>query len=197
MLFRHGCANAWHLVVHRSRLSAKSSRSIQFACDGRHIRWPQTKLLRVETIEHILYLRYFYTFHNYVKTVLVNDITSIFIKCRRGLILTDVIWMWIKGFGRYFRKNDAFLTGENNEWSLFTTTLALAVLPQYMTAQELCAQFALHSWWRHEMETFSALLAICSENSPVPGEFPAQRPVTRSFDVFFDLHLSKRLIKQS
>ena len=33
------------------------------------------------------------------------------------------------------------------------------------------------------METFSALLAICAENSPVPGEFPAQRPVTRSFDV--------------
>ena len=38
------------------------------------------------------------------------------------------------------------------------------------------------------METFSALLAICARNSPVPGEFPAQRPVTRSFDVFFDLH---------
>ena len=35
------------------------------------------------------------------------------------------------------------------------------------------------------METFSALLAICAGNSPVPGEFPAQRPVTRSFDVFF------------
>ena len=31
------------------------------------------------------------------------------------------------------------------------------------------------------METFSALLAICAGNSPVPGEFPAQRPVTRSF----------------
>ena len=30
-----------------------------------------------------------------------------------------------------------------------------------------------------------------------PGEFPAQRPVTRSFDVFFDLHLNKRLSKQS
>ena len=37
------------------------------------------------------------------------------------------------------------------------------------------------------METFSALLAICAGNSPVPGEFPTQRPVTRSFDVFFDL----------
>ena len=37
------------------------------------------------------------------------------------------------------------------------------------------------------METVSALLAICAGNSPVPGELPAQRPVTRGFDVFFDL----------
>ena len=35
------------------------------------------------------------------------------------------------------------------------------------------------------METFSALLAICAGISPAPGEFRAQRPVTRSFDVFF------------
>ena len=47
------------------------------------------------------------------------------------------------------------------------------------------------------METFSALLAICAGNSPVPGEFPAQRPVTRSFGVSFDLRLNKRLSKQS
>ena len=52
------------------------------------------------------------------------------------------------------------------------------------------------TWWRHQMETFSALLAICAGNSPVPGEFLAQRPVTRSFDVFFDLRLNKRLSKQ-
>ena len=52
-------------------------------------------------------------------------------------------------------------------------------------------------WWRHQMETFSALLALCVGNSPVTGEFPAQSPVTRSFDVFFDLHLNKRLSKQS
>ena len=44
------------------------------------------------------------------------------------------------------------------------------------------------------METFSALLAICAGNSPVTGEFPTQRPVTRSFDVFFDLRLNKRLV---
>ena len=47
------------------------------------------------------------------------------------------------------------------------------------------------------METFSALLAHCAGNSTVTGEFPAQRPVTPSFDVFFDLCLNKRLSKQS
>ena len=52
-------------------------------------------------------------------------------------------------------------------------------------------------WWRHQMETFSALLAFCARNSPVTGEFHALRPVTRSFDVFFHLRLNKRLRKQS
>ena len=53
------------------------------------------------------------------------------------------------------------------------------------------------SWWRYAMETFSALLALFVGNSPVTSEFPSQRPVTRSFDVFFDLRLNKRLSKQS
>ena len=43
------------------------------------------------------------------------------------------------------------------------------------------------------MEKFSALLVLCAGNSPVTGDFAAQRPVTRSFDVFFDLWLNKRL----
>ena len=51
------------------------------------------------------------------------------------------------------------------------------------------------TWWRHQMETSFALRAICAGNSPVPSEFPAQRPVTRSFDVFLDLRLNKRLSK--
>ena len=63
------------------------------------------------------------------------------------------------------------------------------------TSQILCSRFI--SWWRHQMETFSALLAIGAGNSPVPGESPTQRPVTRSFDVFSDLRLNKRLSKQS
>ena len=44
---------------------------------------------------------------------------------------------------------------------------------------------------------FFALLALCAGNSPATGEFPSQRPETRSFEVFFDLCLKKRLSKQS
>ena len=47
------------------------------------------------------------------------------------------------------------------------------------------------------METFPALLAICAGNSPVSDEFPAQKPVTRNFDVFFDLRPKERLSKHS
>ena len=53
------------------------------------------------------------------------------------------------------------------------------------------------SWRRHQMETFFALLVRCAGNSPVTGEFPSQRPVTRSFDVFSDLRPNKRFSKQS
>ena len=61
---------------------------------------------------------------------------------------------------------------------------------------EIC-EWGPFSWWRHRMETFSALLAICAGNSPVTGEFPSQRPVTRSFGVFFDMRTNERLSKQS
>ena len=77
---------------------------------------------------------------------------------------------------------------------------ALVVSPHRHLAQSWLGsrqRFGLrHAWWRHQMETFSALLAICAGNSPVTGEFTAQRPVTRSLDIFFDLRLNKRLSKQ-
>ena len=53
------------------------------------------------------------------------------------------------------------------------------------------------TWWHHQIETFSALLALCEGNSRDTGEFPSRRPVMWSFDVFFDLGLNKRLSKQS
>ena len=53
------------------------------------------------------------------------------------------------------------------------------------------------SRWRHQMETFFRVTGLYAGNSPVTGDFASQRPVTRSFDVFFDLRLNKRLSKQS
>ena len=53
------------------------------------------------------------------------------------------------------------------------------------------------TWWRHEVETFSALLVLCERNLAVTGGFPFQRPVTRSFSVLYDLCSNKRLSKQS
>ena len=52
------------------------------------------------------------------------------------------------------------------------------------------------SWWHHQMKTFSVLPALWTGNSPVTGEFPSQRPVTRSFYVFFELCLNKKLSKR-
>ena len=47
------------------------------------------------------------------------------------------------------------------------------------------------------MESFSALLAFCTGNSLVNGEFPPQRQAKRNFDIFFDLRLNKRVSTQS
>ena len=56
-------------------------------------------------------------------------------------------------------------------------------------------QHAYIAWWRHQMETFSALLALRAGNSPVTGELPQQMPVVRSFDISFDLrHCSDYLL---
>ena len=71
--------------------------------------------------------------------------------------------------------------------------IGLMTLTQDGQYHDICERWEL--WWPHQMETFSALLAICAGNSPVPGEFLAQRPVTRNFDVFFDLRSNKRLSK--
>ena len=79
--------------------------------------------------------------------------------------------------------------GWQNCWTLYASAKGQWV--------ENTSSMVYLAWWRHQMETFSALLAICAGNSPVTGEFAAQRPVTRSFDVFFDLRLNKRLSKQS
>ena len=87
-----------------------------------------------------------------------------------GYTMTSCTW---KGFPHYcpFEKGT---TG--HRWILLTKrkwcgTAITSITPPII----------LNSWWRHQMKTFSALLALCAGNSPVTGEFPSQRPVTLSF----------------
>ena len=81
----------------------------------------------------------------------------------------------------------------------YTAFYIFALLPvDLLSLWAISVQFYSnpHIMRRHHMETFSVLLAFCAGNSPVTGEFPAQRPVTRSFDVFFDLRLNQQWSKQ-
>ena len=78
---------------------------------------------------------------------------------------------------------------------LKTNKLSLNIKYWLIHDRHLNAPSPFFTWWRHQMETFSALLVLCEGNSPATGEFPAQGPVTRSFAVFFDLRLNKRLSK--
>ena len=51
--------------------------------------------------------------------------------------------------------------------------------------------------WNMMTSSNGNIFCVTGPLSLVTGEFPSQRPVTRSFDVFFDLRLNKRLSKQS
>ena len=112
------------------------------------------------------------------------------------ILLSDLLGQWV-----YYDLSDwqvpEAATGEN-------TFVTLRTLNQwwhqnvYEWTLEAPQCLVDHSaWWCHQMETFSASLSLCVGNSPVTGEFPPQRPVTRSFDVFFALHMNKQLSKQS
>ena len=84
-------------------------------------------------------------------------------------------------------------------WFWGTIKIIIQNKPTTFTTLYIIRQNSSHSVgaWHHQMETFPVLLALCAGNSPVTGEFPSQRPVTRSFDVFFDLRLNECLSKQS
>ena len=111
---------------------------------------------------------------------------SVMIYLRRGPIYTGPIF---EGLWRYAIPQRAYSSEGVYEFKPWP-------LAKWFSSNGLHIVIS-NSWWRHQKETFSALLALCAGNSPVPGEFHAQRPVTRSFDVFFDLRLNKWSSKQS
>ena len=116
-----------------------------------------------------------------------------------------LIWLAVLGFISLVYESPQHPVRFRSPWKppISNTKLGTGRRPPtktYLIQQILGIANGRHSHlvrWRHQMETFSALLAICAGNSPVPGEFPTQRPVTRSFDVYFDLRPNKWLSKQS
>ena len=93
----------------------------------------------------------------------------------------------------------AFGYGQQQQFCFFDDATAL-----YDTLSHISSAYLLQlsATPVHDMMTSSngnifRVTGSCAGNSPVTGEFPSQRPVTQSFDVFFDLRLNKRLSKQS
>ena len=101
-------------------------------------------------------------------------------------------WNWANPTSYQFNMRRFCVLAYNIRWAVKNVIHMDILFPSDTTLER-----HMETWWRHRMETFSALLAICSGNSPVPGKFPTQRPVTQGFDVFFDLRLNKRLSIQS
>ena len=126
------------------------------------------------------------------------------------LLLTIVRWTYRLPFEAI---NLLLAISKKRTWYFPLETMNLVCNLDMMTSSNgkvfgvtgpLCQEFSVclyrmssFPWWRHQMETFSALLALCAGNSPAIGEFSAQMPVRRAFDVFFDLRLNKRLSKHS
>ena len=120
--------------------------------------------------------------------------------------MRGIYWWLVVPSQRAINSENVFIWWRHHALT-FVCSVLLNVLASYLKDKSDCtvhssemfaeSHYKQLSWWRHQMDTFSALLAICAGNSPVPGEFPTQMPVTRSFDAYFDLRPNKRLSKQS
>ena len=88
----------------------------------------------------------------------------------------------------HWGQNDAYMHPSKGPSLLHIMAWRLFGADQYCEPQMGCWQNGLFGYlgeiwkkWRHQRER---LLALCGGNSPVTGEFPSQRPVTWSFDIF-------------
>ena len=95
------------------------------------------------------------------------------------MIIVYLYVPWSKSFGHFFIENLPILVAKNSVnvgfvHSCTTTDITYS-----------CPNISQYRMMTSSNGNISALLAICAGNSLVIGEFPAQRPVMRSFDVFY------------
>ena len=112
---------------------------------------------------------------------------------------------WLVFFIVYINNWWLMLKGAYCRWGIIMLWAFICSTWQHFLPFLLLACFVWHCFIYAEndkrdiaitMTSFSALLALCTGNSPVTGEFSAQRPVTLSFDALFDQRLNKQLSKQ-
>ena len=114
-------------------------------------------------------------------------------------------WTWLAVLRQCFSSRTAadghtrYKAGPSQNWPKITTYDHVHQI--FITSCDLDVKFCVTgalklyvTWWRHEIETFSALLVLCEGNPPATGEFPSQRTLTQSLDDFFDLRLNKHLV---
>ena len=144
--------------------------------------------------------------HGFVGLCFVVDILSVIFYTHDPYSSGLLHWVWSTpgGYVEIRIVSNHFQTQPNE--NRYSWDILYECKPQSTEAQESVTvlipfvtprHWIQQSWWRHQKETFSALLALCAGNSLVIGEFPSQRPATRSFGVSFDLRLNKWLSRQS
>ena len=112
------------------------------------------------------------------------------------------LFLWLKWV--FFLSNEIYISYRNSRWWFipFSPCVSYIALQSWNMYQ---VEFDLNIFTLISIEYFmsmltssngniSALLALCAGISSVTGEFLAQSPVTRSFDVFLDQRLNKRLV---
>ena len=127
-------------------------------------------------------------------------------KPERKFLITIIAWHFL-----FHPMNVLHLKGKNGAWSdirfgccsqcyvMWSPSTPRIVLksPSSRDANRMIRNLR----WQHLMMTSSNIFRVtghlCAGNSRATGEFPAQRSVTRRFEVFFDLRLNKRFSKQS
>ena len=113
--------------------------------------------------------------------------------CRSSATAYEMVYkyvIWVRFFapfdpvGKYSRFAHTAIGGQQHCWFVSLCN----VTKQNKTSNNTKPN-QFRSWWRHQMESFSALLALCARSSLITSEFTSQGPVTRSFHIFFDLRL--------
>ena len=123
-----------------------------------------------------------------------------------GLKLNHVSKRGHRNQANSVRTNDISIT-RNSKTKLFIYCIGLTAYGNPLRNDHLeicyqwCSEATLPTLWfcssvfHDDVIIFRVTGPLCGEFTG-PGEFPAQRPVTRSFDIFFDLRLNKRLSEQ-